>query len=198
MEPFAYAISGGWASGISAYATILVLGLAGRAGLADTPEVVQRTDVMIVMAVFTAIEFVTDKISYLDSLWDTIHTVVRPIVAAALGWFIGMDGSSLEQLSTAALASGLAFVTHGAKAGVRLAVNTSPEPASNVAVSAAEDAVLVGVLLLATQYPWLAAGVALVILVLRVVVVVVLYRRARRGWRWLRSRYFPAGGPDTG
>ena len=198
MESFAYAISGGWASGISAYATILILGLAGRAGLADTPELVQRTDVLVVMAVFTAIEFVADKIPYADSLWDTIHTVVRPIVAAVLGWFIGIDGSSAEQLATAALATGLAFLSHSAKAGVRLAVNTSPEPASNVAVSAAEDALLLGVLLLATQYPWLAAAAAVVILALMLAAAVTLVRRARRGWRWLRSRYFPTEGSDTG
>jgi hypothetical protein len=198
VESFAYAISGGWASGISAYATILILGLAGRAGLADTPELVQRTDVLVVMAVFTAIEFVADKIPYADSLWDTIHTVVRPIVAAVLGWFIGIDGSSAEQLATAALATGLAFLSHSAKAGVRLAVNTSPEPASNVAVSAAEDALLLGVLLLATQYPWLAAAAAVVILALMLAAAVTLVRRARRGWRWLRSRYFPTEGSDTG
>lgn len=198
MDPFAYAVSGGWASGISAYATVLILGVAGRAGLADTPDLLQRTDVIVVMALFTAIEFVADKIPYVDSLWDTVHTVVRPIVAAVLGWIFVADGSSAEQFAGATVASGLALLSHSAKAGIRLAINTSPEPASNVAVSTAEDALLLGVLLLATQYPWLAAGIALVVLILMLTTVIMIARRARRGWRRLRHRYFPDPRDDTG
>jgi hypothetical protein len=198
VDPFAYAVSGGWASGISAYATVLILGVAGRAGLADTPDLLQRTDVLVVMALFTAIEFVADKIPYADSLWDTVHTVVRPIVAAVLGWIFVADGSSAEQFAGATVAGGLALLSHSAKAGIRLAINTSPEPASNVAVSTAEDAVLLGVLLLATQYPWLAAGIALVVLILMLTTVIMIARRARRGWRRLRHRYFPDPRDDTG
>lgn len=198
MDPFAYAVSGGWASGISAYATVLILGVAGRAGLADTPDLLQRTDVLVVMALFTAIEFVADKIPYADSLWDTVHTVVRPIVAAVLGWSFVAEGSSAEQFAGATVAGGLALLSHSAKAGIRLAINTSPEPASNVAVSTAEDAVLLGVLLLATQYPWLAAGIALVVLILMLTTVIMIARRARRGWRRLRHRYFPDPRDDTG
>jgi hypothetical protein len=198
VEPFAYAVSGGWASGISAYATVLILGVAGRAGLADTPDLLQRTDVLVVMAVFTAIEFVADKIPYADSLWDTVHTVVRPIVAAVLGWIFVTDGSSAEQFAVATVAGGVALLSHSAKAGIRLAINTSPEPVSNVAVSTAEDAVLLGVLLLATQYPWLAAGTALAILIVMLTTAIMIVRRARRGWRRLRHRYFPDPRDDTG
>jgi hypothetical protein len=198
VEPFAYAVSGGWAAGISAYATVLILGVAGRAGLADTPDLLQRTDVLVVMAVFTAIEFVADKIPYADSLWDTVHTVVRPIVAAVLGWIFVTDGSSAEQLAVATVAGSVALLSHSAKAGIRLAINTSPEPASNVAVSTAEDAVLLGVLLLATQYPWLAAGIALAVLIVMLTTVIMIARRARRGWRRLRRRYFPDPRDDTG
>ena len=198
MEPFAYAVSGGWASGISAYATVLILGVAGRTGLADTPDLLQRTDVLVVMALFTAIEFVADKIPYADSLWDTVHTVVRPIVAAVLGWTFVTDGSSAEQFAVATVSGGVALLSHSAKAGIRLAINTSPEPASNVAVSTAEDAVLLGVLLLATQYPWLAAGIALAVLTVMLTTMIMIVRRARRGWRRLRQRYFPDPRDDTG
>ena len=198
MEPFAYAVSGGWASGISAYATVLILGVAGRTGLADTPDLLQRTDVLVVMALFTAIEFVADKIPYADSLWDTVHTVVRPIVAAVLGWTFVTDGSSAEQFAVATVSGGVALLSHSAKAGIRLAINTSPEPASNVAVSTAEDAVLLGVLLLATQYPWLAAGAALAVLIVMLTTMIMIARRARRGWRRLRQRYFPDPRDDTG
>jgi hypothetical protein len=198
VEPFAYAVSGGWASGISAYATVLILGVAGRTGLADTPDLIQRTDVLVVMALFTAIEFVADKIPYADSLWDTVHTVVRPIVAAVLGWSFVTDGSSAEQFAVATVTGGVALLSHSAKAGIRLAINTSPEPASNVAVSTAEDAVLLGVLLLATQYPWLAAGAALAVLIVMLTTMIMIVRRARRGWRRLRQRYFPDPRDDTG
>jgi hypothetical protein len=198
VEPFAYAVSGGWASGISAYATVLILGLAGRTGLADTPDLLQRTDVLVVMALFTAIEFVADKIPYADSLWDTVHTVIRPIVAAVLGWSFVTDGSSAEQFAVATVSGGIALLSHSAKAGIRLAINTSPEPASNVAVSTAEDAVLLGVLLLATQYPWLAAGAALAVLTVMLTTMIMIVRRARRGWRRLRQRYFPDPRDDTG
>jgi hypothetical protein len=198
VEPFAYAVSGGWASGISAYATVLILGVAGRTGLADTPDLIQRTDVLVVMALFTAIEFVADKIPYADSLWDTVHTVVRPIVAAVLGWSFVTDGSSAEQFAVATVTGGVALLSHSAKAGIRLAINTSPEPASNVAVSTAEDAVLLGVLLLATQYPWLAAGAALLVLIVMLTTMIMIVRRARRGWRRLRQRYFPDPRDDTG
>ncbi|HEX6329187.1 MAG TPA: DUF4126 domain-containing protein [Jiangellaceae bacterium] len=198
MEPFAYAVSGGWASGISAYATVLIFGVAGRTGLADTPDLLQRTDVLVVMALFTAIEFVADKIPYADSLWDTVHTVVRPIVAAVLGWTFVTDGSSAEQFAVATVSGGVALLSHSAKAGIRLAINTSPEPASNVAVSTAEDAVLLGVLLLATQYPWLAAGAALAVLIVMLTTMIMIARRARRGWRRLRQRYFPDPRDDTG
>jgi hypothetical protein len=198
VEPFAHAVSGGWASGISAYATVLILGVAGRTGLADTPDLLQRTDVLVVMALFTAIEFVADKIPYADSLWDTVHTVVRPIVAAVLGWTFVTDGSSAEQFAVATVSGGVALLSHSAKAGIRLAINTSPEPASNVAVSTAEDAVLLGVLLLATQYPWLAAGAALAVLIVMLTTMIMIARRARRGWRRLRQRYFPDPRDDTG
>lgn len=93
---------------------------------------------------------------------------------------------------------GIALLSHTGKAGVRLAINTSPEPASNVAVSTAENAVLLGVRLLATQYPWLAAGTALALLVVTLATVVVIAGRAGRGWNRLRHRYFPDTRGGTG
>jgi Domain of unknown function (DUF4126) len=190
VESIAYAISGGWASGISAYGTVLIVGLVGRLGLADTPEALQRTDVLILVGVLAAIEFVADKVAYVDSLWDSVHTVVRPIIAGVLGVLIAGDASTLEQALTATLTGGLALLSHAAKAGLRLAVNTSPEPASNIGVSAAEDLSVAGVLLLAIEYPWLAAGIALVLLAITLGLAIWLLKRIRRGWHRLRDRYF--------
>lgn len=190
MDSIAYAISGGWASGISAYATVLIFGLVGRAGWAETPEPLQRTDVLILVGILAAIEFVADKVQFIDSLWDSVHTVVRPIVAGVLGLLIAGDASSVEQALIATLSGGLALLSHAAKAGLRLAVNTSPEPASNIGVSAAEDILLVSVLLIAIDYPWLAAAIALVLLAVGLGLAVWLLKRIRRGWRRLQDRYF--------
>ena len=190
MESIAYAISGGWASGISAYGTVLIVGLVGRLGLADTPEALQRTDVLILVGVLAALEFVADKAAYVDSLWDSVHTVIRPIIAGVLGVLIAGAGWPLVHALTVTRTGDPALLSHAAKAGLRLAVNTSPEPASNVGVSAAEDLSVAGVLLLAIEYPWLAAGIALVLLAITLGLAIWLLKRIRRGWHRLRDRYF--------
>ena len=188
MDVLPLALAGGWASGISSYATVLVIGLAGRAGLADVPDGLERTDVLVVVGLLTAVEFFADKIAWLDSVWDSVHTVIRPLVAAGLGALLAGEAETLTQAATAALTTGVALLSHSAKAGLRLAVNTSPEPASNVAVSAAEDLSLVGVLLLATQAPWLAAAIAMLLLAIGLGLAWWLLSRVRRGWRRLWER----------
>lgn len=190
MESIAYAISGGWASGISAYATVLIFGLVGRAGWVDSPEALQRTDVLVLVGILTAVELVADKVPFIDSLWDSVHTVVRPIVAGVLGLLLAGDASSVEQALMASLSGGLALLSHAAKAGLRLAVNSSPEPVSNVGVSVVEDVSLASVLLIATEHPWLAAGIALVLLAVGLGLAFWLLKRVRRGWHRLRDRYF--------
>jgi hypothetical protein len=190
VESIAYAISGGWASGISAYGTVLVIGLMGRSGWIETPEALQRTDVLVLVGILAAVEFVADKVPFIDSLWDSVHTVVRPIVAGVLGLLIAGDASTLEQALTASLSGGLALLSHVAKSGIRLAVNTSPEPVSNIGVSAVEDVSLVSVLMIATEYPWIAAGIALTLLAVGLGLAFWLLKRIRRGWRRLRDRYF--------
>jgi hypothetical protein len=185
VEVLPLVLTGGWASGISAYATVLILGLVGRTGLADTPELLQRTDVLVVAGVLTAVELVADKIAWLDSGWDAVHTFIRPVVAAALGAVLAGDATTLQQAGAAALAAAVALLTHGTKAGVRLGVNASPEPVTNVAVSTAEDVGVAGVLLLATQAPWLAAIVAMLLLATGIGLLVWLWSRVRRALRRL-------------
>lgn len=188
METVPLAFTTGWASGISAYAVALIMGLIGRLGWADTPEVLQRTDVLVVAGVLTAIELFIDKVPYLDSTWDSVHTVIRPLVAAVLGALIAADADTTNEALTAAGTAIVAFLSHVSKSGIRLAVNTSPEPASNVAVSTAEDITVLGVAALAWEHPWAAAGIALVLLVLGLTLTVYLFRRVRRGWRRLGER----------
>src|SRR5215212_5384478 len=157
MDTLPLSIANGWASGISAYGVLLIAGILGRVGVADTPLALQRTDVLIFVGVLLAVEFVADKIPYVDSLWDSVHTVIRPTIAAIIGVLIAGDASTLEQALTATGSSITALLSHLAKGGIRLAVNTSPEPASNVGTSLAEDGAVVGMVLLAWQAPWVAA-----------------------------------------
>ena len=189
MDTLPLVIANGWASGISAYAVVFIAGLLGRSGLADTPAALQRTDVLIFVGVLLVVEFVADKIPYVDSLWDSVHTVIRPTIAAILGVLIAGDASTLEQALAATGASVTALLSHLAKGGLRLAVNTSPEPVTNVGTSLAEDGAVVGVTLLAWQFPWVAATIALVLLAIGLGLAVVLLRRIRRGWAKLRQRF---------
>src|SRR4051794_21689600 len=97
MDTLPLAFANGWASGLSAYATLFIAGMLGRAGIADTPAALQRTDVLAVVGLLVALEFVTDKIPYVDSIWDSVHTVVRPVIAGVLGALIAGDAGTLEQ-----------------------------------------------------------------------------------------------------
>jgi hypothetical protein len=189
METLPLAIANGWASWISAYAVVLIAGILGRTGVADTPAALQRTDVLIFVGILLAIEFVADKIPYVDSLWDSVHTVIRPAIAAVIGVLIAGDASTLEQAFSATGASVTALLSHLAKGGLRLAVNTSPEPVTNVGTSLAEDGAVVGITLLAWQYPWAAAILALILLALGLGLAVYLLRRIRAGWVRVRSRF---------
>ncbi|GAB7183676.1 DUF4126 domain-containing protein [Kitasatospora sp. Ki12] len=156
----------GLASGINAYAVVLLLGLLGRfAGAESVPHALERTDVLIVAAVLFAVEAVADKIPYVDSVWDVVHTVIRPIAGATVGVLIASnDPGSLSEVAAGAMGGTTALVSHLVKASLRMAVNTSPEPASNIVVSMAEDLSVAGLVTLAIFHPWLAASVAATVL----------------------------------
>jgi hypothetical protein len=188
VDTLPLSIANGWASGISAYATLLIAGLLGRLDMADTPQALQRTDVLIFVGVMLALEFVADKIPYVDSIWDSIHTVIRPTIAAILGVLIAGHAGSLDQAVAASTSSITALLSHLTKGGLRLAVNTSPEPVTNIGTSLAEDGAVVGVTLLAWQLPWVAAGIALTLLVLGMLLVYFLLSRVRRGLNRVRQR----------
>lgn len=186
MELLPWVFTSGWASGINSYLVVLMLGLLDRfVGVGAVPDVLQRTDVLVVAAVLFAVDTVADKMPYVDSAWDAVHTVIRPAVGTALGALIGGDQASLDQAVLAATGGLTALASHLVKAGLRVAVNTSPEPASNVAVSVGEDAAVAGLVSLAVLEPVLAAGIAAILLTVGIVVVVTLWRRIRA---WRRSR----------
>ncbi len=189
-ELLPWVFTSGWASGVNAYAVVLVLGLADRFGhLTQVPDALARTDVLAAAAVLFVLELVADKIPYVDSAWDTAHTVIRPAVGATLGYLMGHDSTTLDAAFTAATGGATALLSHLVKAGIRAGVNTSPEPASNVVVSTAEDATVLGVVGIAFANPWVAAGIAAVLLVVGAALVVVLLGRLAR----VRRRYLAWG-----
>ncbi len=183
-----------WASGVNAYATVAILGIVGRAGVGDVPDQLQSDPVSAIASVMYLIEFVTDKIPYLDNLWDAIHTVVRPAIASAIGGVYGVD-ADLDKLDEALAVGGsgvTALASHSVKAAIRLGVNTSPEPASNIFVSLSEDVAVAGVTLLVVENPEIAAAIAAVLLLAGIGLVVFIARRIRRGWRrWQERRRGP-------
>ena len=147
------------------YAALLVAGLAMRFGLVELPTSLSALAVLAhpvaigVALLGTIAEFLADKVALVDSLWDSVHGFVRPLGGALLALAIVDPGDPLVQLLAFLLGGGAALATHSAKAGVRLAVNASPEPASNIAVSGVEDLLVGAGLALALTYPWVALGV---------------------------------------
>jgi uncharacterized protein DUF4126 len=191
-------ISAGWASGVNAYLTVVLLNVLGRAGVGDVPEELQTDAVLAVALVMYAIEFVVDKVPYLDSAWDTVHTLVRPAIGSTIGVALAGDtgAAGIEEALAGGGSGALALASHAVKAGVRLAVNTSPEPASNIAVSLVEDLLVAGVIALALEHPVPAACIALVLLATGIALVVFLARRIRTTARRLRERW--RGSPPRG
>ena len=188
MELLPVVLTSGWASGINAYLVVLVLGLIGRfTEVAGIPEGLTRTDVLVVAAVLYLVELVADKIPYFDSLWDAVSTAIRPTVGAVIGLLIAQDAPTLEQAILAACGGAAALVSHLVKGGLRLIVNTSPEPASNITVSVGEDVAVAGVTTLAVLNPGLALAIAALLLLTGILLLVLLWSRVLRGWRRFRA-----------
>lgn len=183
MDIIAWVLTAGWASGINAYLVVVILSAVERFHpLAEIPDVLARTDVLAVAAALCLLEMFADKIPYLDSVWDSVHTIIRPAVAAALCAMMAGDASTMEQALAGTTGGITALTSHGVKAGLRAAVNTSPEPASNIAVSLGEDVTVASVVSLAYLAPWVAAGIAVLFLVVGFVIVMALMRRIM-AWR---------------
>jgi hypothetical protein len=182
-------VGSGWSSGINLYGVVALLNIYGRLGFGEVPEVLQRTDVLVIALILYALEFVADKVPYLDNIWDVVHTAIRPLGAAVLGWIMVGDASALNQFVATIGAGGLALVSHATKATTRVAVNTSPEPVSNSVVSLAEDGLVAFVVFLAVEYPIAAIAVVIVLLVIGVYVMYKLIGLARKGLLKIKSAF---------
>ncbi len=157
-------------TGINLYATVLTAGLLIRLDLITLGPQFQQLEVLgswwviSIAGILYFVEFFADKIPWLDSAWDAVHTFIRVPAGAALAMAAAGSLSPEVQVCAALLGGTIALTTHSAKAGVRLAVNTSPEPFSNSAVSLVEDAVVVGGTMLAMTHPVIALVVGILFL----------------------------------
>ncbi|MEU9448245.1 DUF4126 domain-containing protein [Streptomyces sp. NPDC048277] len=184
MSVLPLVFTSGWASGINAYAVVLLLGLFGATGLShDVPETLQRPEVLIIAGVLFLCEAVADKIPYVDSVWDSVHTVVRPVAGAWVGALLAGHSGSLSDVAAGLIGGSTALASHTVKAGTRMAINTSPEPFSNIVVSLAEDLGVAGIVTFAVFHPLPAAIIAAVLLATGLIVLVFLVSRIRRFWR---------------
>jgi hypothetical protein len=191
VEALSLAMGTAWTSGINLYATVAALGIAGQMDLIDLPhnlQVVTHPAVIAVACVMYLIEFFADKIPYVDSGWDALHTFIRvPAGAILAARSLGDMNPALE--FAALLAGGtLAFTAHGAKAATRLAINASPEPFSNWIASFTEDVAVLGSIWMIFNHPIIMILLIVIFLVAMIWLVPKIFRLAKRGFQALRNK----------
>jgi hypothetical protein len=172
------------AAGVNLYATVAILGLASRYHWVELPEQFKVFDnpwIIGAAGVLYAVEFVADKVPWVDSMWDSVHTLIRPVGGALIAVASLGDASPLVTGLIALLGGAVAASSHVTKASTRVAANTTPEPFSNWFLSLAEDAFVIGLSFITLKFPLVALGVSAVIMVLIVMT-------ARSIWKWLTRR----------
>jgi hypothetical protein len=172
-----------FAAGINLYATVAILGLASRYQWVSLPPQFKAFDNDLVIGaaiVLYLVEFVADKIPWFDSIWDAVHTAIRPVGGAVIAVTTLGEASPTTQTLVALLGGTLAAGSHLSKAGTRAAANTSPEPFSNWFLSLGEDAFVVGLGVLALKYPVIAALVVIVSVIMIAVFAAWIVRGIRR------------------
>lgn len=185
-EPLVLLLAG-WCSGVSVYLTAALLGISGRAGWIPLPGEMSALSHPLVIAaalLLFAVEFVADKVPYVDSAWDSVHTFIRPLGAAGIGALAGVEQGPVAQTLFAILTGTIALDSHAVKASTRLAINTSPEPFSNIAASFSENIVVFLLFWFFIQHPILAAALILLILVAS-------FFFLRMMWRFVRGIFRP-------
>ena len=204
VEIIALATSFSLLSGWRLYFSLLVTGIAMRTGWLELPAQLQSLDVLAspwvlgVAAVGFVAEFFADKIAWLDSAWDAVHTFIRPLGGALIALAIVDPGDPGWQVATLLLGGGAAMLSHGVKASTRTVVNASPVPFSNAVVSAGEDVATFGVAALAFSDPMLAVTIAIVMLIASVIALFALHRLIRRLGRQIKQLGTPVEAAPLG
>lgn len=186
VEIISVAASVSLLAGWRLYLCIFAVGLGMRLGWLDMPVHLQALDVLAngwvigIAGTGAVVEFLADKIAWIDSAWDAVHTLVRPVGGALLALALIDAGNPVWQVVILLLGGGATLLSHGAKAGTRALVNTSPEPISNVVVSSGEDLITGGALAVTLAQPIVAGVIAVVLLTATVVVLLFLRRLIRK------------------
>ena len=183
LQTLGLALGAGFSSGLNLYATIATLGLLQRFGVIHLPaslQVLSHPWVLGIAIALYAVEFLADKIPYVDSVWDLVHTVIRPPAAALLAYGATVSAPPEWRWGAALLAGGVALTSHSTKASTRAAVNTSPEPFSNWVLSLGEDTLAVWLTWMATVHPAATIVVVVLLLVLAAFLLFYLFRFLRR------------------
>ena len=182
IQTLSLALGAGFSSGLNLYATVATLGLLQRFGVVRLPASLQALAhpwVIGIAVVLYVIEFFADKIPYFDTIWDFIHTFIRPPAAAVLAYTAAGGTGAEWRWAAALLAGGVALTSHGTKASARAAVNTSPEPFSNWTLGLGEDALAVWLTWLASAHPVATTVIVVVLLVFCAFLLYHLFRFAR-------------------
>ncbi len=191
IEALSLAMGTAWTSGINLYATVAALGIANRLEMIQLPpglEVLSHPGVIAIACIMYVIEFVADKVPYVDTGWDVLHTFIRvPAGAILAARSLGDVNPALELM--AVLGGGtIALVAHGTKATTRLAINASPEPFSNWIASFAEDVTVLGSVWLMFNHPIVMMILVLAFLGLMVWLIPKIFRLAKHGFQALRNK----------
>ena len=188
LETLSLVLGAGFASGLNVYATVATLGLLQRFGVIHLPEqlqVLSHPFVLAIAGVLYLMEFLADKVPVIDSIWQAIHTFIRPPAAALLAFSATAAAPEPWRWAAALVAGGIALTSHGTKASARAAVNISPEPLSNWALSFGEDVLTVWLTWFATAHPAIAIIVVVVLLVISLYLLYHLFHFLRRTLRKL-------------
>jgi len=188
IETLSLVLGAGFSSGLNLYATIATLGLLQRFGVIHLPnnlQVLSHPLVLAIAGVLYIIEFLADKIPYIDSVWQAVHTFIRPPAAALLAFSATAAAPEPWRWGAALLAGGIALTSHGTKASARAAANMSPEPLSNWALSFGEDVLAVWLTWFATAHPTVAIIVVAVLLAISLYLLYHLFHFLRRTIRKL-------------
>jgi Domain of unknown function (DUF4126) len=183
IETLGLALGAGFSSGLNLYATVATLGLLQRFGvlqLSPHLQVLAHPWVLGIAIGLYLLEFFADKIPYFDTVWDLIHTFIRPPAAALLAYSAAGGAPAAWRWGAALLAGGVALTSHGTKASARAAVNASPEPFSNWILSFGEDVLAVWLTWMATAHPYATTIIVVVLVALSVFLLYHLFRFARR------------------
>ena len=183
IETLGLALGAGFSSGLNLYATIATLGLLERFGVIHLPpslHALSHPAILAIAVVLYVLEFFADKIPYIDTAWDVIHTFVRPPAAAFLAYSAAGAAPTEWRWGAALLAGGVALTSHGTKASARAAVNTTPEPFSNWALSFGEDVLAVWLTWMATAHPLATIVIVVALVALSAFLLFHLFRFARR------------------